>query len=412
MFTFSEIQSEVKRGAIRDQSGTVFDDGIKNVINRALFRLNREAPWRPMRRKSYFETVTTYTTGSGAVSATNDSRNITVTGATFLTDGVQIGRRIKISGSGRYYQIREITGETTLVLDREYDGTTTTSGTYSILAQEEYNMTLQGGHRMFMWHEEYGYPYQMIYITDQDFYVSGLHVTTEAIPLYYRMWGQDMVIEQVRTPSTISVVSSDATDVSIPITVFGIVSGYPDYEIISTNGANGTTTATGSKTFDSVERVSKAQSTDGRITVTANSGDTTISVIPVGEQTWGTIYRKIQLYPLPNTVFPMNVQYYKDPYKLVNDGDVHELGGEFDQSLIYMAIAILKYENNQSEGDKFTGLYVDEVKKLRRSMMDKIDWFPTLKRPKDSRQTSTVLKVHPYLGYQQVGSQYGPRRIP
>ena len=92
---------------------------------------------------------------------------------------------------------------------------------------------------------------------------------------------------------------------------------------------------------------------------------------------------------------------------MVNDGDIHELGGEFDQAIIYLAIAILKYENNQDEGDKFIGLYKDEVRNLKRTNVDKIDWLPRLKRAKNSQGPDGIL-VNRWLSYQQVGSDYGP----
>lgn len=404
--TYKQLQDEVKRGALRDQGGTTFDTGIGNIVNRSIFRIGRECPWRSVRRKAFFTTVATYNTGTGAGTFTNSSTAVTVTGATFLTDGIEVGRYIKLSGSGTYYIVRQITGETTLVLDRVYSGITTTTGTYSILGQGEYNLPIQAGHRMFMWHKEYGYPWKMIYITDQDFYDSGVYDTDEAIPLYYKMWGANMIIEQLREPSVVTIVSSSASDTSQIITVFGTVSGYPDFEELQ---CNGTSTRVGIKSFSSIDKVVKAASTVGRITATANSGNTTVSVLPVGDTTTGILYDKVQLYPLPNTPFEMKVQYYKDPLKLVNDGDVHELGEDFDQAIIFLAVSVLKYENNQSEGDKFFALFKDELKTLRRTNMDKIDWFPRLKRAKDSRSAVSDILVVRNLGFRQVGPYFGPR---
>ena len=68
LYTFKDLQDEVKRRATRDQSGTTFDVAIKNIINTSLFRIGREALWRSLRRKGIVTTVTSYTTGSGAVS--------------------------------------------------------------------------------------------------------------------------------------------------------------------------------------------------------------------------------------------------------------------------------------------------------------------------------------------------------
>ena len=125
---------------------------------------------------------------------------------------------------------------------------------------------------------------------------------------------------------------------------------------------NGTTQALGSKSFTSIERVVKSGSTVGRVTVTTNSANNTVAVLPVGDTTGGILYKKIQLFPLPNEIIPINVQYYKDPYRLVNDEDIHELGQEFDEAIILLATSKMKYENNQTEGDKFYALYQDEIR--------------------------------------------------
>lgn len=406
-FTFSDLQDEVKRRGLRDESGAEFDTAVKNIINTSIFRLNRESTWRVMRRKTSFDTVTTYTTGSGGGTFTNDSKNVTVTGATFLTDSIEVGRRIQLQGSSKTYIIKTITGETTLTLDQVYDGTTISgTGTYSILAQEEYNLPVQVGHRMFMWHEDYGYPFQLAYVPDQTFFNSIADIDTEATPEAYRMWGEDMVISQPKEASVLTISSSSSSDTSIKVNVFGTVSGYPDSETITTNSSNGTTTVNGSKSFTNIERVVKEGSSVGRITVTANSANTTVAVLPVGDTTAGIMYKKIRLWPLPDKIMPIHVQYYKDPYRLVGDGDVHEFGQDFDEAIILLSVAKIKYENNQQEGDRWFAMYQDEVRSLRKTNMDKIDWFPKLQSAKSNNRSS----IHPFLSYSQVGSQFGPGR--
>ena len=356
MFLFKDLQDEVKRRATKDRGGTSFDTAVKNAINFSLFRLSREAPWRIMRRKAVIDTIAPYSEGSGAGAFTEDSTSITVTGATFLTDSVEVGRIITLSGTTTKFKVENITGETTITLNEAYDGTTTTTGTYEILGQVEYNLPIQSGHRMFMWHREWGTPSKLEYIPDQDFYGTGQDDLSTGIPTHYRMWGADMVSEQLREASVLRITSSDSDDTNIGITVFGTVSGYPDYEVITTNSGNGTTAVSGSKSFTSVERVVKNGSTEGRITVDANSANTTVAVLPVGDTTGGIVYRKIQLWQIPTSAFEVNVQYYKDPYRLVNDGDVHELGQEFDEAIILLSTSKLKYEQDQNEGDKFFAL--------------------------------------------------------
>ncbi|MEK7180215.1 MAG: hypothetical protein AAB706_01960, partial [Patescibacteria group bacterium] len=188
-FTFTDLKSEVKRRATKNQGGTQFDTGIANVINTSMWRVAREAKWRSLRRSTTFNTVIKYTTGTGAVTLTKNSSNVTVTGATLLTDGVRIGRYTNFSGSSTYFKVATITGETTLTLNQTYDGTSTAVGTYSVLGQEEYVLPIQIGHSAFFWHKAYGYPLQLEYIPSQEFYGSGTIDTMESVPTAYRMWG-------------------------------------------------------------------------------------------------------------------------------------------------------------------------------------------------------------------------------
>src|SRR3990167_2080259 len=411
MFTFLDLQDEVKRRGTKDQGGTQFNAAVKNIINTSLFRIGREAPWRVLRRKSFFDTETSYSTGTGAVSVTASSVSLSVTGATFITDNIQIGRRIKFGTDSGYYTIRTITSETAGTIDRLYGGTTSTTTSYEILPTEEYNLPIQfNPQRGFLWHQAYGYPVQLEYVTEQDFRSYNVNDTQEGKPIVYRMWGQNMVITQPVQASVMRVTSSSSSDIAIAITVFGIVSGYPDYEIITTNSSDGTTAVSGSKSFTSIERVSKGASTVGRITVDAHSAADIVAVMPVGDTTAGILYSKVQLWPLPDGVYPINACDYKDPWRLVNDNDVHELGQEFDEAIILLSVAKVKYETSMNDdGDKFFGLYQDELKTLRRTNMDKVDWLPSLKRPQNSRQSNWRMSNGRGILYGQLGPQYGPQ---
>ena len=404
MFTFADLQAETKRRATRDQGGTQFDTAIKNIINTSLFRIARESLWRPLRRKTVFSTVTSYTTGSGAGSFTNASANLSITGATLITDNIKIGRRIKMSGDGTFHTIKEINAEDALTIEEGYNGTATNVGTYSILGQEEYNLPIQVSQRMFMWHEEYGYPYQMTFLTDQEFYSRAWDNTSEAIPTFYRMWEENMVISQPLQPSILRVNSSDNGDTAIDVTIFGTVASYPDFETIATDASNGTAYNAGSKTFSNIDRVVKAMPTDGRISLFSDDTNNNVAVMPVGDTTAGILYKKIQLYPLPNTVFEMHVQFYKDPLRLVGDGDVHELGQQFDEAIILLSVAKIKAEQSQKEAANWFAMYSDEIRSLRRTNLDKIDWFPSLQRPSLSGGDALV---HSNLSYRQVGAFFG-----
>lgn len=329
--TYLDIKNEVKRRAIRDQSGTEYDSTIGNVVNSSLFRIGREALWRQLRRKS---TITT------------------------------------------------------------------------TASREEYNLPIQASHRSFLWHEIDGFPQKMEYVTDQEFYGSGVDLAQTGTPVAYRMWGENMVITQPTSASVVTIASSSSTDTSKTVTVFGTVSGYPDYEIITTDASNGTTSSAGSKSFSAIERIVKSDSTTGRITATSNSGAVTVAVLPVGDTTSGILYKKIQVWPLPQGTETINVQYYKDVYRLVNDGDVHELGQDFDEALILLSVAKIKYQDSQKEGDRFIALYQDEIKSLKRVNVDKIDHFKMLRKPGALGGASDYFTRG--INYSQLGGNYGP----
>jgi hypothetical protein len=122
--------------------------------------------------------------------------------------------------------------------------------------------------------------------------------------------------------------------------------------------------------------------------------------------TTGPMYQKVQLYPLPNWIFPIYVDYYKLPYQMVNNGDVPEIGEDFTQAIILLAVARLKAEQNQAQDSaNFMQLYQQEINSLKKTNLDKIDWKMILKRAgNDGGDAYTG-----GLRYSQIGGsgQYG-----
>jgi hypothetical protein len=404
--TFSDLVSEVKYRSINDQSGTEFDTTIKLTINNSLFRIARDANWTILRRIATFDTEQEYTTGTGAVTVTNGSKSVTITGATLITDNIQVGRRIELGGSSLRYNIVTITSETTLTVDINYDGTSSAAQTYKIFGREEYNLPAQVGKVAFLFHEYYGNPCVLNYNSSFNFLGWGTNLIVEGTPTEYFAWAEDMVLRQPNSAAVMRIASSSSADTSKDVTVYGTVSGYPDQETITTNASNGTTVVSGSKLFSKVERVVKDASTTGRITVDTNSAAVTIAVLPAGDGTAGITYKKVRVWPVPDNVFPMNVWYYKMPWRLVNDDDVHELGQDFDEAIILLSVAKIKYQNNQKEGDRFLGLYKDELTSLRKVNADKLDFLDELKTAEQSRKYNPRI-ANGLLDYRQLGGQYG-----
>ena len=403
MLTFKDMQDEVKRRATRNQGGTYFDSTIKITINSSLFRLAREAKWRCLRRTAYFPVTTSYTSGTNLVTVTNSSTTISVTGCDLWADKIEVGRRVKFAGDGNFYQIRAINTSGSFSIDLPFRGASAVNTTYEILPQVEYSLPMQIDHRAFLWHEDFGYPYRMFYVPDQTFYDTRVILNQKYTPTHYRMWGENFVKTQVPTATPLSIVSSNSGDTTSKIMIFGEVDCIPNYEEISLNG---TTPVLTTSSFSSVERVSRSATTIGKITVTSSRGNYNIVTIPAGNTTAGVKYCKVQLFAMPTRVFNMNVHYYKDPFALVNDNDIHELGQEFDEAILLLSVAKIKYQENQTEGDKWFALFTDEVNNLKKNNVDKIDWLPILKRPSQDRTDPFVVKN---LLYRQIGPTYGPQ---
>ena len=406
---FKDLQDEVKRRAIRNQSGPEYDEEIKNVINTSLFRIAREALWRSLRGSAHFDTITSYTSGSGYVVVTQSSTSVSIgtqSGSTcdWFADQIAVGRKIDFGTSSWYYTIRAISTGSDLVIDLDYRGTSSTTGTsYEIYPQSEYNLPVQVDHRAFLWHEDYGYPYRMFYIPDQTFFDTSADLTEKGTPTHYRMWGENSVRQQPPSATPLSIVSSAAGDTSVQVTVFGDVGGYPNYETVTVAGTTATYTAL---KFDNVERVAKDTGTSGTITVSSSLGSYTIAVLPAGDTTETVKYSKVQLYPLPDRVFPINVHYYKTPYRLVNDDDIHEMGQEFDEAIILLSVDKIKYQDHQTEGKEWMDMYKEELNSLKKYNVDKIDWLPVLQRPNQSRANDPFVVSN--LQFKQAGPDYGP----
>jgi hypothetical protein len=298
-----------------------------------------------------------------------------------------------------------ITGETTLTTDIKYDGTSSAVQSYKIYGRDEYNLPAQVGKVAFLWHEYFGSPCVLNYHPSFDFLGWGTQLTNEGTPTDYWTWTEDMVLRQPNAASVVRIASSSASDTAKDVIVYGIVSGYPDQETITTNASDGTTAVSGSKSFSKIERIIKDASTVGRITCDTNTAKVIVAVLPAGDGTAGICYQKVRLWPTPDAVFPVNIWYYKMPWRLVGDDDVHELGQDFDEALILLSTAKLRYQQSQKEGDRFLSLYTDEIKSLRKVNADKLDFLNTMKSREQSGRYHGG--VHPLVGYQQLGSQYG-----
>ena len=133
--TKSEIRESVRvRGKIgADDTATL--TAIDGFVNQRYLNVSTETKWRWLKEKRDIKIVTSYTTGTVAV--TNDSREVTGTSTTFTEE--MEGRFIKISGDDQYYLIVARISDTIIQLSERVIRTTTTGLSYEIF-QGEYGL--------------------------------------------------------------------------------------------------------------------------------------------------------------------------------------------------------------------------------------------------------------------------------
>lgn len=361
---FADLVTDVKERLSLEAGGTTATTKVKRWLNLAQLHVRTECLWKVLRRKRTFSTVGDYTTGT-IDAITNGDTTVNGTGTLWITGGIIAGRRIKINDDTQARVISSITAEGTLILESGYGGTTDATGglSYTILGEEEYRLPYDWGDVGIFWHEAFGYPFIMSPVTDNEFYNSVYTLDFSSKPELYRLWGEDGVSDQPTSASTLKIVSSSASDSSQTVRVEGLVSGLPDFEDFSLNG---TTAVTGSKSFTRVDRVVKSATTIGRITVTSNSDNVTIVVLPVGDVLKTMSFYKWQAWPLPDAAYTVNAECYDRLKTLVDDNDVSALGQEFDEAINLWAIHIGRMASQDYEGaDRAKSDYKNEIRRLK-----------------------------------------------
>ncbi|MBU2062703.1 MAG: hypothetical protein KKH44_12760 [Bacteroidetes bacterium] len=223
---------------------------------------------------------------------------------------------------------------------------------------------------------------------DYDFYHDVPYPTATGNPLCYRQWEMSGVATKLAVADTIDVVSSSASDASdseLTVTVWGYVNNILQSESYTLNG---TTAVTGSTSFDAREIfVSKSKNTVGTITITENSGSTTLTTI--GKEERNPLHKVISLYPIPSAAITIYVEGWGHMKEMVRDGDTPP----FDQSYHYVVRlgTLAKVYQHLGKDALFAAtqaMYASGVRAMVNADMGTSDFIPVLKRhnPLDGSQ--------------------------
>jgi len=140
--------------------------------------------------------------------------------------------------------------------------------------------------------------------------------TADAGTVYRYSILEDTVQKQPTSASTLSIVSSSASDNTQTILIRGIVSGYETSETVLLTGI---TPAVTTNTYSRVKGISKSSNTVGKVTVTSNTGAVTQSVLP--PKILESRYKLIRLHYVPTTTLVLSVVYIIKPLPLTEDYD-------------------------------------------------------------------------------------------
>lgn len=140
-------------------------------------------------------------------------------------------------------------------------------------------------------------------------------------PYYMAYAGLSEVQAQPASASAVTIKSSEAADTSKKVVIRGLVGGYEDVEVITTNATDGTTEATGAKSFTEIWTCRKEDECAGFVTVKA--GTAMLAVIE--ESKARAEYPKFRAWPTPSVTDTIKVIGTRIYRPMTQDSDVPDV---------------------------------------------------------------------------------------
>jgi len=162
----------------------------------------------------------------------------------------------------------------------------------------------------------------------------------------FAMWGRTPVANQPSAASTLSVVSSSASDTTSgkAVTVRGTTTNGITSESLTPTG---TTPVVTTNSYTKILQVTKAAVWVGNMTMTSDAGAVTNLFLFPNEL--GRSYQQIQLMFDPVASDTIAYRFYRKPSPLVNDNDIPDIPEPFSQILVYDAMLAVSAYNNMNE---------------------------------------------------------------
>lgn len=194
-------------------------------------------------------------------------------------------------------------------------------------------------------------------------------IDAQAIPHIYWLL-EDTVLAQPTSSSVMAISSSDATDTTQTVRVWGISSGEETTDQVNLSG---TGTASTVNAYTRIDRISKSDVTAGVVTITSNGATVTVSTI--AQRDFTSRHTKIRLHRVPNAAIVYNLTYYKRIPRLQFSDDVPVF--PIHQALIIGAYAQALEEQRQFSKAQFEWTkYESEIFILMQQFEQKRDFVP------------------------------------
>lgn len=152
-------------------------------------------------------------------------------------------------------------------------------------------------------------------------------LSSSGVPTRYVLLKSMPVRRQPTSASTLSIVSSSASDTTQIVRVKGYTSN--GVEVDESVTLTGTSAVATTNSYTEIRSISKSATTTGYITITSNSGAVTVAVLGSGDTAYSV--NILRLHYIPNGIVTINCPYIVDPSPLTND---------LDQPVIDCAVAI------------------------------------------------------------------------
>lgn len=182
----------------------------------------------------------------------------------------------------------------------------------------------------------------------------------------FTFMGLAKVQNQPSASSQLSISSNNSEDTGKKIIVRGLVSGIYMTEEVQLDSTNATTAVTTTNSFDAdgVESIQKEDVTSGTITVTADSGSTTVVKIPPKDIAIEA--PKVRLKYVPSEAQTLKYYFYKKVRRLTNDYDTPTIPEQFQWECLINGVLAIAFYNNQDyqQGQLFESKMEAGIKKL------------------------------------------------